>query len=117
MPLANYFELFWRQVFVTVPNGFGGEMKVMRDGSQIWGLFITPPQSEVREAEAQRIAGQQTFMTGMEHLIAIGDVIRREEGDTYHRAFGLPELAPGPAVSKIQLVPTELLTGNQTGGY
>ena len=109
MPLRDYYERFWLQVFVPVPDGFGGQMNAVRDGSEIRGLFIKPTQSQTREAEAQRIVGYQVFTTDMAHLLDVNDIIRREEGDTYHRIIGLPQLSPGPAISKFQVLPSETL--------
>ena len=110
MPLQEYFEVFYLQSFVRYEDPFWGLMWRMEDGPKIMGGLSKATQAEIRVAEAQGLAAQYTFMTGISYKIEMNEVIRRERDDSYFEVKGLPEKSPEPAESKFQLLPVELVT-------
>ena len=117
MPLQNYFEPFYIQTWATVDDGFGGMVKELTDGFRVFGVLSKAAQAEIRIAEAQGLRAQYNFVTDINLTIVVNDVLRRKQNGDLFRVTGLPEHSPGPAVSKFQLLPVELVTRDSvTGG-
>lgn len=102
MALDNYYETFYLQEPVQVPDGFGGLEWKLGDGAGFMGLYNQDDSSEMRIAEAQGVSSSGTFVTGVDVPIKEGDTIRRASDDLYLKVTGKPINSPKSATSQFQ---------------
>ena len=113
MPLADYYDVYYKQIRYKQKDDYGGTFWTLADDEKIMGAIsksqATASQANTRIAEAQSVFAQYNFITDIDVKLNVNDIIKRERDDTFYRVNGFGEKSPVPAESQFALWALELI--------
>jgi len=109
--MEAYYTEFFRQEYRDVPTGlakpFDGKQD-WTDGESLQGVYIQDTSTPMLVAQAQGHSAKGRFAAAPDVALKDGDILRRDNDDTYIRLIGTPKKSPEQAVSQVQVFTAEI---------